>query len=511
MLAQDARLSEELTKLQNAFAVHAEWLLSFGDKTVFALQADEIEILEQNGKLILSCPTPRGWRNWIVQNCEQSDERIIIHTARKLNNEAQKLEFTPRLSVKILREETNAARLLKAQELAELARKTLSNWAKIERVSLNQSNQRGKVGTIARILLQLPNGKTVAVCGSVVEKTNVENLLSNALLWFTRLQERRNISELWLISEDRTAEDLTRFHALLREGWRESIKVYVNRRDAETQRLELVESISFNDLWREKPKKLIRPKIVELSETAKNILAFAPDEIDVVRSKHGETLRFNGLPFARVREIMGAERAWFGVEGKRQKILDEGSWEDFETLLAQLHQHRLADVDEKRNFLFHAAPEAWLESILRRDISRLDPNLILAPLYAQFRLSNKQGSLDLLALRTDGRLVVIELKTTTDREHLFQAVDYWRQVEQQRRAGDIERAKLFGDLPILDAPPLVYLVAPLMSFHHDFEVLASAVTTEIEIWRFDLNEDWRGGVRVARRQSVTKQNDSQRL
>jgi hypothetical protein len=72
----------------------------------------------------------------------------------------------------------------------------------------------------------------------------------------------------------------------------------------------------------------------------------------------------------------------------------------------------------------------------------------------------------------------------------------------QRRCGNLPKIGLFDDLEISDAPALIYLVAPLMSFHHEFEVLAGAVSSEIEIWRFDLNEDWRNGIRVARRERV---------
>ena len=39
--------------------------------------------------------------------------------------------------------------------------------------------------------------------------------------------------------------------------------------------------------------------------------------------------------------------------------------------------------------------------------------------------------MDLLALRQDGRLVVIELKVSEDREHVLQGADYWRRVELQ--------------------------------------------------------------------------------
>jgi hypothetical protein len=69
-------------------------------------------------------------------------------------------------------------------------------------------------------------------------------------------------------------------------------------------------------------------------------------------------------------------------------------------------------------------------------------------------------------------------------------------------SGDLSRARLFGDLEIADEPPLVYLVAPLLRFHRAFEMLARCVTPEIEMYRFDINEDWRAGVRVMRRSGV---------
>jgi len=61
---------------------------------------------------------------------------------------------------------------------------------------------------------------------------------------------------------------------------------------------------------------------------------------------------------------------------------------------------------------------------------------------------------------------------------------------------------LFDDAPIADEVPLVYLVAPLLRFHRAFHTLAGMIAPDIEIYRFDLNEDWRAGVRVARRARV---------
>lgn len=512
MLTQDASRQEQLAEIQKHFNDCSEWLLNLPESGVLAIERSEIEITLRSEKLILSCPTTRGWENWIILSWEKSGAKLIFQTARKLQSVSAMLEFTPRVSIANLRQDTKTARLSKARVLAETARRTFSKSAKIERVSLNQSNQRGKVGTVARILLALPNNKTIAVCGSIVEKTAAINLLSNAILWFTKLSERRRIAELWLVGNGESSEDLQKLGALLRDGWREQIKIYerkisLNNNDSELpaeEFLELVKTLSLTDLWLDKQKNRRRPKTIEFSQTAQTIVKLAPDAIDAVRSRHGEILRFHGLPFARIREIWDAEEVWFGIDSKQKKVLGENNLPEFADLLENLREHRQFGAPDKRHAFYKAAPEAWLESLLRRDVTRLDPNLILAPIYAQFRLSNKSGALDLLALRTDGQLVLIELKTTTDREHVFQAVNYWRQIELLRRNGGFKDACLFGDLPILDSPPLVYLVAPLMSFHRDFEILASAIAPEIEIWRFDLNEDWRAGIRVARRGRISQ-------
>jgi hypothetical protein len=84
----------------------------------------------------------------------------------------------------------------------------------------------------------------------------------------------------------------------------------------------------------------------------------------------------------------------------------------------------------------------------------------------------------------------------------LQGADYWRRVEAQRRHGDIAHARLFGDTEIADDAPLVYVVAPLLRFHRSFATLARAIRPEIEMYRFDLNEDWRARVRVVRRTRI---------
>jgi len=239
----------------------------------------------------------------------------------------------------------------------------------------------------------------------------------------------------------------------------------------------------------------------------------APDAIDVVHARHGKTLRYHGLPFARIRQVLGCERSWFGLEGRRRRLLEESSENEWQQLIQMLQEHRSANAVDRYHALYRNAGEAWLESLLRRDITRLDPGLIIAPLYAQFRISRAGvpgvRPIDLLALRRDGRLTVIELKIFESREHVLQGVDYWQRVESHRRRGNIARTRLFGDRKIKNEPPLIYLVAPTLRVHPSLTTIAHAIAADLEIYRFDINEDWRSGVRVMRRIRINGGLDEQ--
>jgi hypothetical protein len=201
-----------------------------------------------------------------------------------------------------------------------------------------------------------------------------------------------------------------------------------------------------------------------------------------------------------VRKISGEEKTWFGVEGKKQ-ILNEKTLAALVELIDEIKVYRRFDSPNKHHVFYRLAPESWLEAVLRKNIRLLDANLVLSPLYHQFRA--ERDKIDLLALRKDGRLVIIELKVAPDRAAVFQAADYWRKIELQRRNGNLQKAKIFGDLKISDAPALIYLAAPALSFHRDQTFLARTIAPEIEIYRIDLNKNWRANLKVLRREKLT--------
>ena len=490
------------------FGQHAEWFCSAGNNETYSLRRDEMQVSIAQQRLVLSCWTEQGSRLWRILGWQWDGQILLLQASRKMGRDWQLIELIPRASASAGAATIRAARQLRCDKLAQLASASLVE-TRIERAALSPGSRPGQPGRYARILLRRKQARIAVTCPVVSSHpASVDAFLSSALLWFKRTTERLKppyVEQLWLVVPVELLKPLLYRLALLRDGLKNVIRVMTI--DDDLTALTPAECLEWHNLWRMKVARFPSVPAATITPQTSAIIAEAPEAIDVVHARHGETLRYFGLPFARVRSLLGTERVWFGVEARSGGcLLDERSRREWEALLRDLRGHRSAAASDQQHAFYRLAAEAWLESILRRDITRLDPGLIIAPLHAQFRTGTggKLGvrPIDLLALRQDGRLVVIELKVSEDREHVLQGADYWRRVEAHRRRGHIARAKLFGDLKIRDEPPLVYLVAPTLRVHPSFPTLAQCIASDIEIYRFDINEDWRAGVRVMRRLRV---------
>ena len=506
---RNADLAEAASlRINELIAEHAEWFLAESDGDLHeALKRDEVATTIANGRLILASWTEKGARSWRIMAWEWKAEKLLLQASRRMGAERPLLELIPRASASAVAATVKAARQTRCEQLAQLARALIPS-AKVEKATLSPGVRRGQPGRYARIILRLRHER-IAVTATVAEvaRSDADAFLSAALLWFIRTSERTRppyLQQLWLILESTGVKPVLDRLVLLRESLKNSICIY--EIDHSWAQLAGVPTPERRELWK---KRLGRFPPVSEPQTSRSALAIAaqvPEAIDVVQARYGETLRYFGLPFARVRRLLDLERVWFGAEGPLRRTLDESSEYEFANLLDSLREYRAAVAADHHHALYRTASESWLEAMLRRDITKLDPGLIIAPLHAQFRTA-RGGRLgvrpvDLLALRQDGRLVVIELKVAEDRDHVLQGADYWRRVEAHRRRGHLTRARLFGALKIRDQPPLVYLVAPTLRFHPSFQTLARTIAPDIEIYRFDINEDWRAGVRVMRRMRV---------
>ncbi len=481
--------SDELREL---IASHAEWLLVREFGPAFPLEKHEIEITEDGQKTFFGFLNDNGYHAWRLNGFVFDGNEIAIDLAGPFGKKREAMRLVSRASAALLTAELELARLEMANEIADLIVKNFPD-AKLGRVALNTDN-----GRLAQINFDAANKTPMAAIADITGSLVAEAVFTSAMLWLEKLgiRKKKPVNDIWIICEKRHAKNAQKLHALLTDRWKSKITIFEINRKNEPIRLVELPKRKIRDLWREKSKRLVLPESPGPSKTAVKIIELAPDDIDIIYSKQGETLRFMGLPFARVRTMLGVEKAWFGV-GRERRILDQETWDGLGQLVENLRLNRSSCSPNKRHEYYRTAPEAWLESILRRNIRALDANLILSPIYNQFRSSNDK--IDLLAMRRDGRLVIIELKTQPDREMVFQAADYWRKIELQRRRGDLAAANLFDGHKILDKPALIYLAAPAWSFHRDFEFFARAISPEIELWRFELHENWRESVSVIAR------------
>jgi hypothetical protein len=521
-----AEIEDARRRLAELLAARGVWFLrETRDGKAIELRGGEWELRIASGSLVLSYWGDAGARNWRVVAWRAEGDALFLEAVRRMGAARALLVLVPRALVASAREVVAEARRAECERIAALVCRFAG--AVPEQVRLSAGARRGEPGRWARIRMRRGR-ESFAVTGPVVPAgaEETESFLSSALLWLLRLEESAHAARprgLWLIAAPKLASAVCERLALLREDLRARIFVYeldegthgLTQLDEEPRGLIQVDELrgltqvsvpALDELLDAHTPRLARVVTTAPGGLIESVVALAPDEIDFVHTRRGETLRFNGLPFARVRRVAEREHLWFGVEGaSRRALLDEESAPDFLKLVAELSEHRRADAPDRRHALYRAAPEAWLEALLRRRVTRLDPGLRLAPLHAQFRAPHAGGGsrpVDLLALRSDGRLAVVELKVSEDAALALQGADYWRRVEAHRRRGDIARACLFDDAEISDKPPLVYLVAPMLRFHRSFATLARAIRPEIEMYRFDINEDWRACVRVARRTRI---------
>jgi hypothetical protein len=486
-------------ELQNLLSAHHEWLLIDASGRSFALQRAEIEITGERGKTLLGFLDDQGFQTWRVAGFRSKGVEILVNLTRNFEKEHAKIRLVPRTPAKDLSASVELARLAKAEKIAGLI-KTQFPRIKLVRIGLNKEN-----GRLAQIAFEDFSKKQTAVISDVSAGLSPEILLAAAIVRLVKLGNRKKnpVETLWILAEKTAASRLRKLHALLGASWKTRILIKeISRQDAQTlgeENIKDLPALEISSLWRGKAREIKAAADFQSSAAAREIIEFAPREIDAVFSKNGETLRFHGLPFARVRRVSDKERVWFGIEKTRQ-LLSDNNFGEFTELLESLQEIRRHDSANKRHALYSSAPEAWLEARLRRNIKLLDANLVLSPVYHQFRAGRER--VDLLALRADGRLVIIELKTAPDRAMAFQAADYWRKIEFLRRRGVLDKARLFGDLEIAEKPAICYLVAPTLAFHREFDFLAGAISSEIGLHRFNLAENWRDKLKVLERKSV---------
>lgn len=238
------------------------------------------------------------------------------------------------------------------------------------------------------------------------------------------------------------------------------------------------------------------------AEALARVRRLVPAAEAAVLSATEVAFRLHGLEFARARlapvapGLQSVPELVFGPP-PQQTVLAPDNAADFERFVRMLAQARHPRGDHA-NPLFRMHPERWLESLVVRDLARLDHRLLPAPVYSQVPAfsAGDRAMIDVLGLTREGRLAVVELKAEEDIHLALQGLDYWARVAWHHARGEFQRFGYFAGVELSPAPPLLLLVAPALRVHPATDTLLRYLAPEIDCELLGIDERWRDELKV---------------
>jgi hypothetical protein len=483
------------------FFIGGEFDLFEGEAVIGKIEPERAMAEFSYGKLILTCWSEDWSRSWRILSCEHSHERLTLECAKQMGLKRCVLTLARGGGVR----EARADRKDFALKLAAMIETDLPGL-RVEQAVSARNDRRHLSGVHARLIIRHRGRRFAGIGVSESElQPGVDAALGAGLVWMDELRRRRGALDGLMIFAPRCDTMAIRLTALSGAG------VSLFRIDEQKNTIGALSPFDqgdLNDSFRKAARRAHWPRLGMLPPDSamlvESVRRLAPDHIEAHHRGAWVSLSISGLEIARV--LINRRRVEFGIGEARVK-LDHRNEDDLQKLIRETILHRRPESRFRNEILFRFQPERWLESILSRDVTAIDATL--DPRFAYSQVPTYRGEqrtfIDLLAATRDGRLVVMELKVSEASEFPFQALDYWLRVEWHRSRKDFQRRGYFEGLTLTDAPPLLYLVAPLFRFHETTKVLASRIDERVPVYRIGINEDWRSGVKVLLRERLNGQ------
>jgi hypothetical protein len=369
----------------------------------------------------------------------------------------------------------------------------------LESLTISPDLEHSFSGNYARGIFRRGSGRWTVMAVPAGESAEViENSLSFALLWLEHIRQSchrgTTLGSRLILPAGASSGVLHRIHSLHPQL---ALEVYELDLHHETVR-KIEENCSGNrDTWLV-PHRETQLLLNRAAASLDSIVSVAPRAISlhaVVQSQE-VWLRFRGLSFARWSE----GKVSFGAGDPREKLTPD-SWPALKQLLRDLELYRTPLASDTRHTLHRLQPERWLESIVREDVTRIDPTFDPRFVYSQVFANSgmERGILDVLTVTRNGRLAILELKATEYLHLPLQAADYWLRIKRHLEVADFQRCGYFVGTELQMCPPLVVLVAPALRFHPATDTLLRCLTPDLEVIRVGLAESWRRGIHVVMR------------
>ncbi|MEK6285942.1 MAG: hypothetical protein AABO57_09405 [Acidobacteriota bacterium] len=490
------------------FLLGGEFDLFEDENLVSRIEAERAAAEVSYGKLILSC-WGDGWsRSWRIISCELAAERLTLECSKQMGLKRCALTLSRGVGVR----QAAGARKDFARKLAAMIEANLPGL-RVERAVTARNDRRHLSGVHARLIIRdsrdsLKGGKRLAGIGvSETElQPNVDAVLAAGMIWLDELRRRSGSVEGLMIFAPRSDTIAIRLTAMS-PSTRVSL-FRINETKGAVEPVSPFDQGDLNDSFRKAARRahwprpgMLPPDCAMLVESVRRL---APDHVEAHHRGPWVSLSIRGLEVARV--WINRRRVEFGIGEARVKLNHQNEHE-LERLIRETIIRRRPEAEFRNEMIFRYQPERWLEAIISCDVTALDATLDPRFVYSQVPTyrGEQRTFIDLLAATREGRLVVMELKVSEETEFPFQALDYWLRVEWHRARDDFHRRGYFDGLSLIDAPPLLYLVAPLFRFHETTKLIASSIHERVPVYRIGINEDWRRGVRVLMRERLNGQ------
>jgi len=328
-------------------------------------------------------------------------------------------------------------------------------------------------------------------------------ILAFALIWLDWLRsqsERCTVSGLKLFLP-RAAVELTAHRAAYLE--RRALQVELFEWNSGEKELKAVDLKDFGNVeTRLTPRRQGEALVERHQGLVRDLLGELAERVDAVpdASANFLSLRVLGLEVGRVEGLL-APRIFYGLEGDYRR-LEAGGEADFRRFVARVLELRAAHSEDPSHDFYRLQAERWLESLLVRDITKLDPAFAPECVYPQVPAfsSSDRGVIDILSVTRQGRLAVIELKLEEEINLPLQGLDYWLRVQWLHKRGQFREFGYFPGVELAPAPPLLYLASPAFRFHSTTDRVIRYLDRSLEVVKVGLNARWREGAKVLFRQ-----------
>jgi hypothetical protein len=326
-----------------------------------------------------------------------------------------------------------------------------------------------------------------------------DSILAHGLIWLDWLRgrsARTTVSGLKLFLP-RDAVELTAHRAAYLN--RRALHLEVFEWDARRSTAAPVELKDFGNVATSLPLRRQSEALIERHrDTLRELLGEISYQVDLAADFSGDFLsvRVRGLEIARV-EGQISPRILFGLEGNRRR-LEENNAAEFRAFVERALEIRRAKSAKPAHDFYRLQSERWLESLLLRDITKLDHMLTPEFVYPQVPAfaGGDRGVIDILTATRDGRLAVIELKLDEHINLPMQGLDYWLRVKWLAERRQFHERGYFAGLELSPQPPRLYLVSPAFRFHSSTDLMLRYLDPSIEIIKVGLNDQWREQIQV---------------